>query len=303
MMSFVASKKPFADKGRCLMSPESAGAAAEPRDPASPPHRPPRRIKLLWTLLGVMLLTALVPLFLTAWKLIDINKESLEAASREYQLEVASAIVQELNAVTAGANNQLAATVTYLSGKMGSHPDPLRAGGDDLLAPYLAGDLISLRYTSREGSILEVGDRERFHEEAVSSSLFEAFATAMQGEPYVGRPASGRGSNGLAAPSVVVALPVRVGGEVRGVLAGIVDLSAPWARSVASLGANYIIFGLDDSGSLFASSVRLASSSLARFRFSFAEATLPCSLAMAASFSFLSFSAVVLASRSRPSLP
>ena len=115
--------------------------------------RPPRRIKLLWTLLGVMLLTALVPLFLTAWKLIDINKESLESASREYQLEVAAAVVQELNAVTTGAGNQLAATVHYLSSRLKSSPDRLPTGGDELLAPYLAGDLITLRYTSREGSI------------------------------------------------------------------------------------------------------------------------------------------------------
>ena len=32
---------------------------------------------------AAMLLAALVPLFLTAWKLIDINRESLEAASRD----------------------------------------------------------------------------------------------------------------------------------------------------------------------------------------------------------------------------
>ena len=226
----------------------------EPAPDSATPARHPRRIKLLWTLLGVMLLTALIPLFLTSWKLIDINKESLEAASREYQLEVASAIVQELNAVTTGATNQLAATVHYLASRMKASQELPRAGGDNLLAPYLAGDLISLRYTSREGSILEVGERGRFREEGVSGSLFEAFATAMQGETYVGRPVSGQGKGGAAAPCVVVAMPVRPGGDVRGVLAGIVDLSAPWARSVASLGANYIVFGLDDGGTLFASS-------------------------------------------------
>jgi len=44
-----------------------------------------RRVGLLWTLLAVFLVTALVPLLFTAYKLMDISRESLESASREHQ--------------------------------------------------------------------------------------------------------------------------------------------------------------------------------------------------------------------------
>ena len=125
------------------MSPDTAST----RPPAKWSPRP-RRVRLLWTLLGVLLLTALAPLFLTAYKLIEINRESLESASREYQLEVASAIVQDLNAVVSGSLDQLSATAHYLDSQLErtSMADSLR--GDSTLAPYLAGNLTLMRYTS-----------------------------------------------------------------------------------------------------------------------------------------------------------
>ncbi|HEY3177012.1 MAG TPA: HD-GYP domain-containing protein [Candidatus Polarisedimenticolia bacterium] len=237
------------------MSPEETSRTAAPNAPAGPPREAlrPGRVRLLWTLLAVLLLTALVPLFLTAYKLIDITKESLEAATREYQLEVASAIVQDLNAVTAGANNQIAATAHYIQARIERSAGREPMGDNAILAPYVTGDLAVLRYTSREGSMLEVGDRPRARDESVASSMFEAFATAMGGEPFVGRPVASVHPGGAKRPCVVVAVPVRARGEVRGVLAGVVDLSASWARSVSSLGSNYIVFALDDEGKLFAS--------------------------------------------------
>src|SRR5688572_24804131 len=107
--------------------------------------RPRRlRVRLLWTLLAVLLITSLAPLFLTAYKLIDINRESLEAASREYQLEVATGIVQDLDAVVRGARNQLTAGAHFLANELDGAPrgSMPRSG---VLAPYLAGDLVLVR--------------------------------------------------------------------------------------------------------------------------------------------------------------
>src|SRR5678815_288202 len=214
------------------MSPELA-----PRPAPSKWSPRVRRVRLVWTLLAVLLVTALVPLFLTAYKLIEINRESLEAASREYQLEVAAAIVQDLNGVLSASMDQLTSTAHYLQSQLErtSMDDPLR--GDSILAPYLAGNVKLMRYTSRQGTVLEVGDRGRTRNEALSSSLFEAFANAMGGEVFVGRPADPDPSVG---PCVVAAVPVKVRGEVRGVLAGVINLKDSWDRSVATLGAPFI---------------------------------------------------------------
>jgi len=216
--------------------------------------RRPRRLGLIWTLLAVLLLTSLVPLFLTAWKLMEINGESLELASREHQLKVAAAIAQELNGVVSGARNQLSGVGRFLGSQLErtSMQDALR--GDALLEPYLKGDLRLLRYTSREGSVIEVavpGALERAKDSVVSASLFEAFATTMVGEEYVGRPIQGAGHS---TASVVAAVTVRAHGQIRGTLAAVVDLGTAWRRTVESFAAQYMTFGLDDTGTLFASS-------------------------------------------------
>ena len=215
----------------------------EPRDESSAPRRRRPRVRLLWVLLSVLLLTALAPLWLTAYKLIDINQESLESAIREYQLEVASSIVRELDGALAGAANQLSSAANLLESAASRRRD------SEVLSPYLKGDLLVLRYTSGSGSIIEAGDRALARQEALSESLFEAFATSMGGEAFVGRPVTvGPESR----PAVVTATPVVVDGQVRGVLAGIVDLGMTWRRSVSSMGEHYITFALDDSGALFA---------------------------------------------------
>ena len=231
------------------MSPEPVAAETQrPRGSQS-------RVRLLWTLLAVLLLTALAPLFLTAYKLIDINRESLEAASREYQLEVASAIVQDLDGAVTGARHQLAATAHFLESQLErSHmQDPLR--GESLLSPYLTGNLVTLRYTSREGTLLQVGDANIAAQPALAAALLEALAMGLTGEAYTGRPvAHRRGPEAPDRPCVAASVPVRARGSVAGVLVGIVDLGASWERSVSSLGSHYIAFALDDSSALFASS-------------------------------------------------
>ena len=216
-----------------------------------PATAPARRVKvrLLWTLLAVLMVTALVPLWLTSYKLMGINRESLESASREYQLGVAASLARELDASTQAAQNILLATAHSLGSRIENRSGWRTPGGDDRLAPYLAGDLLALRYTSREGAVLESGDHALLKQGPVDRALFEAFATAVGGESFTGRPIQREDGK---RPCVVVAVPVTVSGAVQGALAGIVDLSSPWMRGVASISSQYMTFALDDTGALFA---------------------------------------------------
>ena len=221
--------------------------------PEPRPRKPRRfRIGLLWTLLAVFLVTALVPLFLTAWKLMDISRESLESASREHQRMVATAVVQSMESVVTRVRYQLTGIGHYLESQLErTHmQDALR--GDELLAPYLKGDVKLMRYTSSEGTVLQVGDRDIALNDALSTAMFEGFATAMVGDEYVGRPVAGAATG--EGPRFVAAVPVTVRGEVRGALTAVVDLGAAWGRGVSSFATNYMLLGLDDTGSLFASS-------------------------------------------------
>lgn len=54
-----------------------------------------RRGRIVFTLLAVLVLIGLAPLGTVAWKLIDINREALSTAQREYQGLMASTVANE----------------------------------------------------------------------------------------------------------------------------------------------------------------------------------------------------------------
>ena len=66
-----------------------------------------RRGRIVFTLLAVLVLIGLAPLGTVAWKLIDINREALSTAQREYQLLMASTVANELDIHVDGLRSQL----------------------------------------------------------------------------------------------------------------------------------------------------------------------------------------------------
>src|SRR6266850_2508333 len=110
-----------------------------PAHPSNAPAAPRGRVRLVWVLLAVMLATALVPLFVTAWGLIDISQETLESATREYQLQVAGSLASRLDGAVSGARGLAGAAAAAVGAAAQS-----RGRGDidaavlrDLLRPYL----------------------------------------------------------------------------------------------------------------------------------------------------------------------
>ncbi len=219
---------------------------------------PRRRIGLVWSLLTVMLATSLIPLLVTAYALIEINREGLESARREHELQIATSIASRLDAVVIDARRLLAAAAVDLQPavRITQSSAGVRGGtARAALATYLRDEIVLLRYTSLSGSMAQVGSIEGFDGEAVQEGLFAGFATAMEGEGPVVVPIRLRvgGQDANPRPGAVVAAPVFKGGRRAGVVAAVVDLEETWSPDVGGVGSDYAVFLMDPQGEVLAS--------------------------------------------------
>ena len=210
-------------------------------------------MRLVWSLLAVLLATSLVPLFVTAYALIDINQETLESATREYQLQVAGSLASRLDAAVSGGRALLSAAVTAVGPKIGGAPAPDAAAIRALLTPYLSSEVVVLRYTSATGTVSQAGEARGLDAGAVQDACFEAFATAVAAASPVVVPVrlSPATAEHGPRPGAVIAAPA--GRDGGGVFAAVVDLTETWTRGVNDVGADYALFAMDPNGGILAS--------------------------------------------------
>src|SRR5688572_29243239 len=83
-----------------------------PETPAAPP--PSRRPRLLWTLLGAMILVGVLPLAISHYFLIGINRESLETLEKKYLTRSAVGIATDIQNLLANNAQHLAKTAGSL---------------------------------------------------------------------------------------------------------------------------------------------------------------------------------------------
>ncbi len=240
---------------------EPASAAGGPGNPERASGMAaiiPRRIRLVWSLLAVLLTTALVPLFITAYALIDINRESLEAARREYEMELAASMASRLDGALVRVKRTVIVAAKELQNRVPtaeSHA-PLRASSiHPVLLPRLTAEIAVMRYTSASGSRIQVGDAGQsvaVDESSIEEAFFAAFAAAMEGESVAALPVDLSVGEGGSEPGAIVAEPVVRDGSVVGVVAALVDLREAWSRGALPVGTDYAVIALGSQGELIA---------------------------------------------------
>jgi hypothetical protein len=118
--------------------------------------RPPTRKIVYWFLL-VLAAMGLLPLGITAYKLISYSREALVTSQQEAQLQTAAAVARQLNAATEGIKAQM----SRLSEAIAAWPKTAGAGGAriapdrSLMDRLLGADLLLVRYTPKEGEAVE----------------------------------------------------------------------------------------------------------------------------------------------------
>jgi HD-GYP domain-containing protein (c-di-GMP phosphodiesterase class II) len=190
-----------------------------------PPERRPRRLRLLWTLLGAMVLVGLLPLVVSHVFLIGINRDSLETLEKKYLTRSAVSISSDLENLLTNARQQLGS----IGGGLVAMKKALPAGTDPFvytadtqaIADYLSpdGDVIALRALNPEARGAQAVPAEL--DAAVLREMDTARDVALKGTEFTGRI---QHVSVLNQPAVVIGVPVRDGQNVIGAVVGLVSL-------------------------------------------------------------------------------
>src|SRR5687767_3664681 len=91
--------------------------------------RSPRRARLLWTMLGAMVLVGVLPLVVSHYILSGINRESLETLEKKYLTRSAVTIATEIQQLIASNTRQL----SEIAGSLRIMEKGLPTGSDPFL--------------------------------------------------------------------------------------------------------------------------------------------------------------------------
>jgi len=220
-----------------------------------------RRGRIVFTLLAVLVLIGLAPLATVAWKLIEINREALTTSQQEFQLLLASSIAHEVDVHVEGLDSELVRVAQTLGGVASRSG----AGWNDevhrTLVDVVDERMLYLRYTYFQGqqaTYIEQGSLPEKLEPIFASGLREAAEILAQ--TALSRPEQAIVSDPILLDSaphravLVVSAPVVSRGRFRGVLSALVDLQRVWDSVVARNRTGHVIFALDESGRVIASS-------------------------------------------------
>jgi HD-GYP domain-containing protein (c-di-GMP phosphodiesterase class II) len=188
----------------------------------TPPAR--RRRRLLWTLLGAMVVVGLVPLVVSHYFLIRINRDSLETLEKKYLTRSAIGIATDIQNLLANNTQQLTKIAGSVRAMKRALPgtDPFAyATQSGILADYITpdSDLLGLRILGPDGKGAEAKPANL--DAAVQQELDLALQAALKGQVYTGTFQFVTAAN---QPAVIIAVPVVDNGAVIGSVEAIVSL-------------------------------------------------------------------------------
>ncbi len=177
-------------------------------------------------LLGAMALVALLPLVVSNYFLIGINRDSLETLEKKYLTRSAVGIASEIQNLLASNNQQLtkiAGSVRVMRRALPPESDPFRyAAESGWLTDYISpdSDLLALRVLNRAGQGAEA--KPAALDAPIVEELALALEAALKGQPYTGNLQTVSSVN---QPAVVLAIPVMdEAQQVIGAVEGVVSL-------------------------------------------------------------------------------
>ncbi|HEX2062038.1 MAG TPA: HAMP domain-containing protein, partial [Thermoanaerobaculia bacterium] len=184
-----------------------------------------RRPRLLWTLLGAMVLVGLLPLVVSHYFLIGINRDSLETLEKKYltrsAVQIASALENLLNS-NRQQLSKIAGSIRMMDKALPEGADAFTyAAQSQWVGDYMTpdSDLIALRVLNIEGRGAEAVPTNL--DPAIIKEMEIARDVALQGHESTGPITHVSATN---TPAVVMAVPVKDGEATVGAVVGLVSL-------------------------------------------------------------------------------
>lgn len=189
------------------------------------PETKTRRPRLVWTLLGAMVLVGLLPLAVSDYFLIDINRDSLETLEKKYLTRSAVSIAADVQNLIISNTHQLNNIANSVRVVKRTLPPDTDAFGyiarRDVIGDYLSSDsdLLALRILDARGEGAEAIPTGL--DRAVLEELDLYRTAALKGQNIIGR---FQFVSVVNQPAVVLAVPVTDGPQVIGVVEGLISL-------------------------------------------------------------------------------
>ena len=221
------------------------------------PAPDPRRGRILYSILALLLGVGVAPLVWTSWQLVARSRETVESNQKEWQLDKGRLISTQIAIYVDSLRKQVASIARTFA--MGTGAETFaeriaRIRADRSLEAYLRDDqttnLVFLSVVDVNGNGTQSG--LALQDPRLVEQLQEAFQRGQNGVPMISVPIV---SSSIKEPLVVVQQPVEVAGRVVGVVLAVASLQP--IREITNLtGGNgaFEVYVVDNRGRLIAHS-------------------------------------------------
>jgi len=213
-------------------------------------HLTTRRLRILWIVLGALLLVSVTPLWLYHRQVIRLSDEKLQDTERLQQSEITRSLASETLQFEQNLREQLLSQrqVLALTGWIQNVDDPAHAPQlVRLLQNFVEndGNLLYVTAVNQHAKGQSAGSFRADQDPFVEVALKHAFTASIQGLNFIGEPfAMGKDNR----PALVMAVPLFSDGQFTGMLASVVSLDRLQARLRDASVRNRTVFIVDVHG-------------------------------------------------------
>jgi HAMP domain-containing protein/HD superfamily phosphohydrolase YqeK len=212
------------------------------------------RWRILWIVMGALLLVAVTPLWLYHRQVLRLSEEKLEATERVQQSEITRSLASETLLFEQNLREQLLSQrqVLALTGWITNVDDPGHAPQlARLLQSFVENNpnILYVTVVNQQAKGQSAGSFSVDPDPFVGVALKRAFQASFQGLNYVSEPfALGKDNR----PALVVAVPLSSGGQFTGMLAAVVSINRLTDRIRDASVRERLVFIVDGHGHIVA---------------------------------------------------
>src|SRR5690242_5337552 len=195
-------------------------------------HLSTRRLRILWIVLGALLLVSITPLWLYHRQALKLSEDKLQDTERVQQSEITRSLATETLQFEQGLRGQLLSErqLLALTGWIENVDDPTHAPQLSRLLQDFAENNSNILYVTAVGKQAKGQSAGSFNADQdpfVQAALKRAFTSSIQGFDSISEPfALGQDNR----PALVVSIPLLSDGQFSGMVAAVVSLEQLQAR-------------------------------------------------------------------------
>ncbi|HEV2306796.1 MAG TPA: HD domain-containing phosphohydrolase [Candidatus Acidoferrales bacterium] len=216
------------------------------------PQKPARayRLRILWIVLGALLFTSALPLWLYHRKVLALSEEKLQDTERVQQSEITHSLASEIVQFESNLNEQLQSQrqLLALTGWIQNVSDPAHAPQLSRMLQNVAEanpDILYVTAIGQDAKGESAGSVRADQDPFVDAALKHAFTASVQGSTWVsGAFALGRQNR----PAMVMSVPLMFDGHFTGMIGAVVSLDRVVARLKDASVRDRTVFVVDGEG-------------------------------------------------------